>query len=110
MGALHRNAVPAFSETRFRSGARRFCVLASFMATVQDGIAQGQDAVYRRMGPGSRYGEVGELSLRLCVRIVCRTSENTRIRRGTDLTCGRSVRTEWFPHILSKAACKMCVQ
>jgi hypothetical protein len=41
------------------------------------------------------YWEVGESSLRLCVRIVCQISESTQIRQADNLTCGRSV--GWFP-------------
>src|ERR1700691_1222878 len=53
MGALRRNAVPAFPESRLRSGARLLCVLASLASAVQDRIAHGQDAVCIRTSPGS---------------------------------------------------------
>lgn len=36
------------------------------------------------------YSEVGKPSHRLCVGIACRISEGTQIRKGGNLTCGRS--------------------
>src|ERR1700723_2627748 len=61
MGTLHRNALPAFSESRLCSGARHLCVLGSFTAAVQDGIGQGQGAVCRHMGHGSASSRTGLL-------------------------------------------------
>lgn len=53
------------------------------------GVSSLNKSAYRRTSRIVGYPEVGKLSLRFCVGIVCQICEDSQIRRGIDLTCGR---------------------